>query len=48
MKVILQHRVIGPYIYDRVMHLNKITAKIKVTVKRKDVFSLKIKIGVNS
>ena len=41
MRIILQYRVIGPNIYDRVMHLHKMTAKRKVTVKRKVAFSLK-------
>ena len=48
MKVIQQYRVIGPYIYDRVMPLRKMTAKRKVTVKQKDAFSLKIKICIFS
>ena len=42
MKVILHHRVIGPYINDRIIHLYKITAKRKVTVKQKNTFNLMI------
>ena len=49
MKIILQYRIIiWSLIYDRVMHLHGITAKRKVRVKRKDAFSLKIKIIVIS
>ena len=35
MKVILQYRVNGPYIYDMVMHLHKITAKRKLPLNGK-------------
>ena len=50
MKVIPQ-RVIGPYIYDRVVNVTKkvtLRKKIKVTVNRKDTLSLKIKMCVIS
>ena len=47
MKVIPQYKVIGQYNYDRIIHAIKklmLRDKIEVTVKRKDAFSLKIKI----
>ena len=43
MKVIPQYKVIGRCNYDRIMHVIKrlmLRAKIEVTVKRKDAFSL--------
>ena len=48
MTVIPQCRVIGPYNYDRVMRVIKkmLGDKIKITVKEKYAFCLKIKICV--
>ena len=43
MKVILQHRIICPYIYDRVMHLKK--CLLKESYRRNDAFSLQLKFG---
>ena len=52
MKVIPQYEAIGPYNYYSVLHNIKnkrmLRDKIEVTVKRKDAFSLKMKICVIS
>ena len=51
MKVIPQCKVIGPYNYDRFLHVIKKLMprdKIDVTVKRKDAYSKKNKMSVIS
>ena len=51
MKVTPQHKVIGPYNLDRIIHfIKKLMQRVRIeeTVKRKDACSLKIKICVIS